>query len=60
VTGETLVSALALLLIAEGLLPLLAPRVWKEAFARLMQLQDGQLRFFGLIAVALGLLLILL
>jgi uncharacterized protein len=42
------------------LLPLLAPRVWKEAFARLMQLQDGQLRFFGLIAVALGLLLILL
>jgi uncharacterized protein len=60
VTGETLVTALALLLIAEGLLPLLAPRVWKEAFARLMQLQDGQLRFFGLIAVALGLLLILL
>ncbi len=58
-TGETLVTALALLLIAEGLLPLLSPRSWKEAFARLLQLQDGQLRFFGLIAVALGLLLLL-
>ena len=59
-TGETLVTALALLLIAEGLLPLLAPRAWKEAFTRLLQLQDGQLRFFGLIAVVLGSLLILL
>jgi uncharacterized protein len=56
--GETLVSALALVLIAEGLLPLLSPRSWKEAFARLLQLQDGQLRFFGLIAVACGLLLL--
>ena len=59
-TGETLVTALALLLIAEGLLPLLSPRSWKEAFARLLQLQDGQLRFFGLVAVVLGSLLILL
>lgn len=57
-TGETLVTALALLLIAEGLLPLLAPRAWKEAFTRLLQLQDGQLRFFGLMAVGLGALLL--
>ena len=57
-TGETLVTALALLLIAEGLLPLLSPRSWREAFTRLLQLTDGQLRFFGLIAVALGALLI--
>ena len=58
VTGETLVTALALLLIAEGLLPLLSPRSWREAFTRLLQLTDGQLRFFGLIAVALGMLLL--
>ena len=57
-TGETLVTALALLLIAEGLLPLLSPRSWREAFTRLLQLTDGQLRFFGLIAVALGSLLV--
>ena len=58
VTGETLVTALALLLLAEGLLPLLSPRSWREAFTRLLQLTDGQLRFFGLIAVALGMLLL--
>jgi uncharacterized protein len=58
VTGETLVTALALLLIAEGALPLLSPRSWRDAFTKLLQLHDGQLRFFGLIAVALGLLLI--
>jgi uncharacterized protein len=60
VTGETLVTALALLLLAEGLLPLLSPRSWREAFTRLLTLTDGQLRFFGLVAVALGSLLILL
>jgi uncharacterized protein len=60
VTGDTLVTAFALLLIAEGLLPLISPRSWREAFTRLLQLHDGQLRFFGLIAVALGLLLIVL
>jgi uncharacterized protein len=60
VTGGVLVTALGLLLIAEGLLPLLSPRSWRDAFARLLQLHDGQLRFFGLVAVALGLLLILL
>jgi uncharacterized protein len=59
-TGEVLVTALALLLIAEGLLPLLSPRSWRKAFQRLLQLHDGQLRFFGLIAVAAGLLLLLL
>ena len=59
VTGDALVTALALLLIAEGLLPLISPRSWREAFTRLLQLHDGQLRFFGLVAVVLGLLLIL-
>lgn len=60
VTGDALVTALALLLIAEGLLPLISPRSWRQAFEKLLQLHDGQLRFFGLIAVLLGLLLILL
>jgi uncharacterized protein len=58
VTGDVLVTALALLLIAEGLLPLLSPRSWRQAFEKLLQLHDGQLRFFGLIAVALGVVLI--
>jgi uncharacterized protein len=58
VTGDTLVTALAIFLVAEGLLPLLAPSAWREAFQRLLQFSDGQLRFFGLLAVGMGLLLL--
>ena len=55
--GSTLLAALGLALIIEGLLPLIAPGAWRQAFSQLMQLQDGQLRFFGLLAVGGGLLL---
>jgi hypothetical protein len=58
VTGNALVTALGIFLVAEGLLPLLAPRAWREAFQRLMQFNDGQLRFFGLVFVLLGLVLV--
>jgi uncharacterized protein YjeT (DUF2065 family) len=56
--GEALLTALGLLLIAEGLLPLMAPRAWRDMFLRVMQLNDGQLRFFGLVAVLAGTLLL--
>jgi uncharacterized protein YjeT (DUF2065 family) len=59
VTGETLVIALGLFLVAEGLLPLLAPSAWREAFQRLLQFSDGQLRFVGLLAVGVGLALLI-
>ena len=48
--------ALALVLIFEGLLPLVAPGLWRRVFSELMRLQDGQIRFYGLVTVALGLL----
>lgn len=48
-------AALALLLVLEGLFPLLTPRGWRQSFQRLLQLRDGQLRFFGLAAVVGGL-----
>jgi len=47
-------AACALVLVLEGLLPLLAPRVWRDAFRRLIELSDGQLRFVGLISIAIG------
>ncbi len=52
--GESLWVALALLLILEGLLPFLAPRVWRDAFSRLTELTDGQLRFIGLLSIGFG------
>lgn len=51
-------SALALVLVIEGLLPLAAPALWRRMFLQLLQLQDGQLRFFGLGSVLVGLLLL--
>ena len=57
-TGDTLVTALGVFLLLEGLLPLLAPRAWREAFMKMMQFNDGQLRFIGLVFVGLGLVLV--
>ena len=57
-TGETLVIGLAIFLIAEGLLPLLAPRTWREVFERVLRFSDGQVRFFGLVFVLLGVLML--
>jgi uncharacterized protein YjeT (DUF2065 family) len=48
-------TALALVLVLEGLLPFMSPGTWKRTFARLLELQDGQLRFFGLCSMLLGL-----
>jgi uncharacterized protein YjeT (DUF2065 family) len=50
----TFLAACALVLVLEGLLPLIAPGVWRNAFRHLIDLSDGQLRFIGLISVALG------
>lgn len=58
--GDSLWAALALVLVLEGLLPLLWPRGWRQTFQNLLQLRDGQLRFFGLCSVGLGLALLLL
>jgi uncharacterized protein YjeT (DUF2065 family) len=58
--SETFWTALALVLVFEGLFPLLAPRGWRSTFHKLLELRDGQLRFFGLCSVGLGLTLLLL
>ena len=52
---ELLLAALALVLVIEGLLPFLAPRLWRESFRKLVELTDGQLRFVGLVSIAVGL-----
>ena len=52
--------ALALVLVFEGILPLVAPQLWRRVFSEMLGLRDGQLRFFGLICVAIGMLMVLL
>jgi len=51
--------ALGLMLVLEGLLPLLAPAAWRQTFERLIALKDGQLRFVGLVSMAIGLAIML-
>jgi uncharacterized protein YjeT (DUF2065 family) len=58
--GNSLWAALALVLVIEGLLPFLSPASWRSMFKQLLELQDGQLRFFGLCSMLLGLVLFLL
>ena len=57
--GIVLITALALVLILEGLLPFFAPKLWRDTLKRIMELTDGQIRFMGLSALTLGLLLLL-
>jgi uncharacterized protein YjeT (DUF2065 family) len=57
--GTTFVMALALMLILEGVLPFLAPNLWRDTFHKIMQMSDGQIRFVGLSAMIVGLLLLL-
>jgi len=52
---DSLWAAFALVLVVEGFLPFVAPRLWRESFTRLVALTDGQLRFVGLAAMLMGL-----
>lgn len=51
--------ALALMLILEGVLPFIAPNLWRDTFRRITQMSDGQIRFVGLSSMLVGLLLLL-
>ncbi len=52
-------SAVALMLIAEGLLPFISPLSWRRIFERALQMSDGQIRFLGLVSVVAGLAMLL-
>ncbi len=55
-----LLTALALMLVLEGILPFLAPASWRDTFRRLIELNDGQIRFIGLSSMLAGALLLIL
>ncbi len=53
-----LLLALALMLVIEGLLPFIAPKLWRETFRRVTELADGQIRFIGLSSLVIGVILL--
>jgi uncharacterized protein YjeT (DUF2065 family) len=57
---DLLLSALALMLVMEGVLPFLSPLAWRKVFERALQLSDGQIRFIGLSSMIAGLVALLL
>lgn len=57
---NTLLLAFGLMLVLEGVLPLIAPTAWRQTFERLLTLNDGQLRFVGIASMGIGLLIVLL
>ena len=56
--GTTFLMALALMLVIEGILPFLFPALWRETFNRITKFSDGQIRFFGLSSMLVGLLIL--
>lgn len=55
----SLLIAFALMLVLEGVLPFIAPKMWRETFRRLTQLGDGQIRFVGLTSMLAGIILLM-
>ena len=58
--SSPLLTALALMLVLEGLLPVLAPATWRDTFRRLIELNNGQIRFIGLGSMLAGIVLLIL
>ncbi len=58
--SKFLLTAFALMLVLEGILPFLLPTIWREAFKRLIEMTDGQIRFIGLTSMLAGLLVLFL
>ena len=56
--SNTFWLAMALVLVIEGLYPFLSPKGWRQMFQQLLQLSDGQLRFFGMCSILAGVFLI--
>lgn len=51
-------TALALVLVLEGLMPAINPGGWRRMFEQLLQLDDQKIRMMGLISMTAGLVLL--
>ena len=55
---DLLLAAVALLLVFEGLFPFINPQGWRRMFEQVLKMHDGQIRFFGMVSIAIGLVLL--
>lgn len=52
---ESVIQALCLLLIIEGMAPFANPKRWRRVVTTMAAIKDDQLRYFGLASMLLGL-----
>ena len=55
---QEVLTAVALLLVIEGMLPFIGPGRYKQLVAQIARLGDNQLRTFGLTSMIVGLVLL--
>ncbi len=55
---EQVVTAIALVLVIEGLLPFISPAAWRELMRQLTALPDKPIRMAGLMSMLLGTMLL--
>lgn len=56
---ESLLVAIGLVFLLEGIVPFLFPSFWKGAFKKVTSFKNGQIRFFGFLSTFLGIITIL-
>jgi uncharacterized protein YjeT (DUF2065 family) len=57
---QEILTALALVLVIEGILPFVGPGRYRQMVAQIVRLGDNQLRTFGLASMIVGLVLLFL
>ena len=55
---QDLLSAVALMLVIEGILPFVSPTVMRQVFATMAAMDNHRLRMTGLISMAAGIILL--
>ncbi|MDC6467141.1 DUF2065 family protein [Methylophilaceae bacterium] len=56
--SDSIVLAIGLVLVIEGLFPLFFTQSWKDAFTRITNQKNGQIKFYGLLSVIIGIMII--
>lgn len=55
---ESIIPALALVLVLEGMLPFLSPKKWRDTMLQAAQLPDNVLRSMGFISMLAGVIIL--
>ncbi len=54
IAWNDVISALALVLVIEGLMPFISPGSWRQTMLQASKLQDKTLRMLGLVSMLMG------